>query len=59
MDANNVIARLERDKENCTSFAEIERLSPIFAEPKYSTDNAMGIAVLCSLQESEHGTNDI
>lgn len=29
MDANNVIARLERDKENCTSFAEIERLDYI------------------------------
>ena len=26
-------------------------LEPIFAKPEYSTDNAMGIAVLCSLQE--------
>lgn len=31
---------------------KLQPLSPIFAEPKYSTDNAMGIAVLCSLQES-------
>ena len=29
MDANDVIARLERDKENCTSFAEINRLDYI------------------------------
>jgi len=27
-----------------------EPLAPIFAKPEYSTDNAMGIAVLCSLQ---------
>ena len=26
-------------------------LSPVFSQPEYSTDNAMGIAVLCSLQE--------
>lgn len=32
-------------REKCSEF------SPIFALPQYSTDNAMGIAVLCSLQE--------
>ena len=26
-------------------------LSPIFAEPQFSTDNALGIAILCSMQE--------
>lgn len=30
-----------------------EPLRPIFAKPEYSTDNAMGIAVLCSLQEGK------
>ena len=32
-------------RERCTAFA------PVFAAPEFSTDNAMGIAVLCSLQE--------
>lgn len=26
-------------------------MNPVFAQPQYSTDNAMGIAVLASLQE--------
>ena len=32
-------------REKCSSF------SPVFAKPEFSTDNAMGVAVLCSLQE--------
>lgn len=32
-------------RECCAAFA------PVFAAPEFSTDNAMGIAVLCSLQE--------
>ena len=29
----------------------MQEFSPVFAEPQYSTDNAMGIAVLTALQE--------
>ena len=29
----------------------MREFSPVFAEPQYSTDNAMGIAVLTALQE--------
>ena len=36
-------------RSHCAEF------SPIFCEPQFSTDNAMGIAVLTYLQENEHG----
>ena len=36
---------------NASLRKQCERFSPVFALPEYSTDNAMGIAVLCSMQE--------
>lgn len=33
--------------------------SPVFAQPEYSTDNAMGIAVLCARKEGLCGTNGL
>ena len=37
-------------RERCAEF------SPVFCAPQFSTDNAMGIAVLTYLQENAHGT---
>ena len=41
------VASNSRLRESCSVF------SPVFAAPEFSTDNAMGIAVLCSMQEAE------
>jgi len=41
-------------RERCRVF------SPVFAKPEFSTDNAAGIALLCSMQEGEtYGTNHL
>lgn len=40
-------------RARCAAFA------PVFAEPKYSTDNAAGIAVLCAREEGLCGTADL
>ncbi len=35
--------------------SRMEEFSPVFAQPQYSTDNAMGIAVLAHLREANDG----
>lgn len=39
--------------------AEAARFSPVFCPPQYSTDNAMGIAVLAWRRKEENGLSDL
>ena len=50
-DLEKYVSLVDKGVKPFVMLFERDEFAPVFAEPQYSTDNAMGIAVLTALQE--------